>query len=336
MRYLLPLVRHGFLFFLLLSLASCINDDLSDCPPPFSEVESRIRFTYVPYSEVTNEGFDARELEHITVFAFDSQGRFVTSVTDDAPRLGETDYSLALSLLPGRYDFYAWGNIRDCYTYTNTDLIPGETTIETLGVNYTRPADDTVRVAPHPFFFASRTQVDIAGPSPTRSEVHYQEIVLPMVKNTYDVHIRLTGLTPNHHLAAVVTDNNSSYKFDNGFINTDYLNYYKVLGWQANIQKHAGLLTTLRLERNRSPLFKLYNRETGKALYYEDLIDLLLASEDVSGKRIDFSRQHIFTIDLIFSEGDETGKMKVCILVNDWEVVVEEVILDFSNPNLPF
>lgn len=336
MSYLLSLVRHVSLLFWLFAFASCIYEDLSDCPPPAApEVESYIRFSYVPYSAETGEGFDARELQRITVFAFDSLGRYVAGVTDETPRLGEADYRLALSLLPGRYDFYAWGNVRDCYAFTCTEFVPRETDLRTTGLNYLRPANDTVRVSPHPLFFASAQQVVIGAPS-TRTSVSASNVDLHLVKDTYTLTIRLSGLTADHRLEAVVTDNNSSFRFDNAFTDCRYLNYCTPLDWQEEVRQHGGSLTTLRLDRERSPLFKLYNRATGKALYHEDLIDLLLASEKASGKPIDFSRQYDFTLDLVFSEEEETGKVSLSIRVNGWQVVEQQVVIDLSKPNLPF
>ena len=270
-----PLVRHGLLLLLLFcGFASCMKEDLSDCPPvppSHTEVENRIQLTFIPYSEATKEGFNANELESITVFAFDTNGRFVAKVTDDAPRLGESDYYVSLPLLPGHYDFYAWGNVRDCYAFTCTDFIKEETLAATTGLNYARPSNDTVNVSPHPLFFASLKNTEVKPL--TRAAVVYQTLTMPLTKNTYHLDFELSGLDAGLLFDIAVTDNNSSYGFDNSFLDCDYLNYASPCTWQTEDNAYRSSLTTLRLDRKRSPRFKLYNRATGQLLYHEDLID---------------------------------------------------------------
>lgn len=336
MIHLFPLVRHSLLLLFLLSgLTSCMKEDFSDCPPVTPsplEVENRIQLSFIPYSEVTGEGFEAAELESVTVFAFDTEGRFVAKVTDNAPRLGDADYYVSLPLLPGLYDFYVWGNVHDCYAFTCTDFIKEETLVATTGLDFGRPSNDTLTVSPHPLFFASLEDVEVKPF--TRADIVYQELTLPLVKNTYNVDFELSGLDESILLGIVVTDNNSSYGFDNSFLNCDYMHYTSPCVWKTEDDVYRSSLTTLRLDRKRSPRFKLYNQTVGKLIYHEDLIDLILSSEEISGKQIDFSRQYNFKIVVSFSKEIETGEISINISVNGWHVVEQKVTVDLSKPNI--
>ena len=336
MIHLSLLTRHSLFLVLLFLAVSCMDDDLSDCPPlppPVHETDTRIQFGYVSFSGDNTEGFDASELESITVFAFDSLGRFYGQVTDAAPRLADPLYSVSLPLLPGRYDFYAWGNVRDCYAFTSSDLIKEQTQASEIGLNYARPSNDTVRVHPHPLFFGSLKNAEVI--LPTRADTTYLTLLLPLVKNTYNIDFELLGLDEDRSLELVVTDNNASYGFDNSFWNSDYLHHAASAQWESSSALHRASITTLRLERNRSPRLKLYNSATGHLIYHNDLIDLLLAAEETSGKRIDFSRQHNFKVALAFSEEEKTGNISLTITVNGWHVVRQNVTVDLSKPNLP-
>lgn len=328
----LPVLVCYTILCLLLSVTACINEDLSDCPPLISTIDTRIVLSYIPFSEETWEGFEAEELESITVFAFDSLGYFVAKVTDAIPRLDDPAYSLSLHLPPGHYDFYAWGNVRDCYFYNCTGFVEKETKASLIGLEYLCPDNDSTRTAPHPLFFASAENINLK--STKSAEGITQTVTLPLVKDTYNIWISLIGLGQNHRLEAIVTDNNISYGFDNSFHTCDYMHYIAPFLPDSQTDCLQTKLTTLRLERNRSPRLKLYNSIDGELIYHNDLIDLILAAEKVSGKKIDFSRQYNFKIALHFAEG-KSGKTTITVSVNGWQVVKKEVTIDFGKPNLP-
>lgn len=339
MTHLFPPVRHFLAVMLLFAgLTSCIKEDLSDCPPPAPpapvEVETRIRPDFIPYSEETGEGFEASELKTLTVFAFDSHGRFVTKATDNAPRLGEADYRVTLTLRPGRYDFYAWGNARDCYRFVPEAFIPGETTATDIRLQYDCPSNDTVNVALPPLFFGSLKDAEVKPD--TRADIAEQTLTIPLVRDTYDLTFELSGLAAGLLFEVVVTDNNTVYGFDNSFLQaSSYIHYCASCTREVVSGIYRSSLTDLRLERDRAPRFKLYNRTTGELVFHDDLIHLILASEEVSGRKIDFSRRYNYRISLDFSETDESGNTTISVSVNGWQVVKQNVTVDLSKPNLP-
>lgn len=343
MRLYSTLLRCGMTFLLLTSAVSCMKEDLSDCPSPVIPepvpVENLIRLSYIPYSPETGEGFEASEVESLSVFAFDSLGRFVNRVDDLTPRLEDSDYTVSMNLLPGRYDFYIWGNVEteDCYSFDCKSFVEGTTLADGIGLQYSHPANDTVSIAPGHLFFGMLDDAQVVS-AETRSEFTIHEFIIPLVRDTYHLTLEMEGLkeSSRHKYDVLITDANASYAFNNSFIPCRELCYTTAFDWNEEKKIFTAETRTLRLERKRKVPFQLRDCNSGQVVYDDDLIELILATEKKSGKKIDFSRMYDFTLHLIFSENEETGKISLTVRINDWNVVEKEVVIDLGNPNLPW
>lgn len=334
----LPFLFCFCLFFI--ASTSCMKEDLSDCPPPDPDLVSyRLGFTYVPLSADKGEGFDPSELEMLTVYAFDSLGCFVTSVTDEAPRLGESDYHLDFLLPEGRYNFYAWGNVQDCYRFDCAGFEKGKTKHEEIRLLYEGAVQDTVSVIPPPLFFSSLCDARLVVPSVSRSSevITYLSDTLFITKDRYTLCFEANGLDEEEGAyRAVVTDDNACYGFDNSFASSKKLHYTALFGYKEAEGMYCAELGCLRLSRDRRPEFKLYDNRTGELLYQDCLTDLLLAGEK-EDRKVDFTRMYDFVIHLDFNRDPGTGVInRVRIRVNDWAVVEKEVTIDLGKPNLPY
>ncbi|MDD4516877.1 FimB/Mfa2 family fimbrial subunit [Massilibacteroides sp.] len=325
--------------FLLIGHTSCMKEDLSACPKPGPDpvsVAYRLSFTYVPLSVEQEEGFDPSELKTLTVYAFDSLGYFVTSVTHDEPRLADPDYGMDFLLPEGRYSFYAWGNVYDCYRFDCSGFEKGETKYEDVRLVYEGAVQDTVSVIPPPLFFSSLCDRSLTVSSTTRSSEKIINLkdTLFIVKDLYTLKIEATGLDEgNGFYRAVLTDNNACYEFDNSFASSPKVHYTSLFDYKGSEKIYSTELGTLRLSRDRRPDLKLYDCLTGQLVYQECLIDLLLAGE-ATQRKIDFSRMYDFVIRLGFTRDPETGIIKeLRIRVNDWSVVEKDVTIDLSKPN---
>lgn len=322
---------------LLLVFPSCMREDLSDCPVPIAErVSYRLAFSYLPLSIEDGEGFDPSELETLTIYVFNDKGAYVTSVTDYSPQLTAENYGIDFSLLPGAYDFYAWGNVRDHYRFDSDVSGDLNTKYSDVTLFFEGIENDTVSVEPHPLFFSSLCEREIIPYNivPASAGTVVQTDTLHIIKNTYNLCFEVEGLNGDaNSYRVVLTDDNGSYGFDNSFASSADLHYTSLFDVEDDI--YYARLTCLRLERDRSPHFKLYDEVSGSMLYENNLIDLILKAE-TDERKIDFSRMYDFVIRLAFEIDPETGSMKLTIHVNNWEVEEKEIEIDLGLPGGPF
>lgn len=320
---------------LLALFSSCIKDDLSDCPidpvPNPDPLDLRLEFSYVPLSFDPREGFDPKELETLTVYVFDQANTYVGAFTDPSPALDKEDYHISFRLdSAGVYSFYAWGNIRGDYRFTPAEFIKGKTRPEDIRLQYETIDSDSLFTAPPAYFHAALTHQVI--PATKGVEV----LTLPIVKNTYTIHLTAEGLPGSsfgYQLA--VTDNNSLYQFDNSFVPSGELHYISSLPLNPDKGMYEASLTTLRLERDRSVSLVIRDLLNGKTIVKENLVELILALEN-DKQKIDFSRMYDFDLHLVFKEDPNTGRYTVSIRVNDWQVVEKDVIIDWNHPEVPW
>lgn len=315
-------------------LLSCVKEDLSGCEVdplmPGEEVAFSyyLSFTYTPYNEEKGEGYDPVELKSLTVYAFDAEGFFVKSVTDHSPRLGDEDYEVEISLLSGIYNFFAWGNADGCYKYDHSTLEQGVTSFQDVKLFYEGAVNDTVSVIPHPLFFSTIRDKDFVEHLTTRTEENDVIVrdTLLLLKNTNNLRFELRGLEmDNGSYRAVVTDNNASYNFDNTFASSKELHYTSRFE-NKNTHYYAEMIC-MKLARDRRPRLKLYDDNTGKILYEDNLVALILEGEKAD-RPVDFSIMHDFKILLEFVRDPITGSLGLTIKVNDWNVIHKYVTIN--------
>lgn len=81
-----------------------IFTDQSDCPRGLG-----LRFVY-DYNMEYADAFSS-QVDCITLFVFDDEGRYITTIANSGEQLAEEDYSIQLDLDPGRYTLVAYGGL---------------------------------------------------------------------------------------------------------------------------------------------------------------------------------------------------------------------------------
>lgn len=73
----------------LMSMSSCINDDLDDCPVPEPPVpaQSKLSLSFDYTYNVKNSDAFAEEVKNINVYAFDENGKFFDSYIESKESL---------------------------------------------------------------------------------------------------------------------------------------------------------------------------------------------------------------------------------------------------------
>lgn len=121
----------------LTSLASCIKDDLDDCPAPaVSKVALQFNYTY----NIKEADAFAAEVKNLNVYVFDENGKFFDSYIENAEKF-ETGHTMEISdLKDGKYTFVCLARDRQAVTRAEEDemefsfasLTPGVSTIDDL------------------------------------------------------------------------------------------------------------------------------------------------------------------------------------------------------------
>lgn len=286
-----------------ITLASCVNEDIGDCPEGY-----RIILTVTPdYSVTRSNPADWYGITCVHAYIFDSDGTFV-GCAQGGSYTGE-DYVFDLDLEPGQYRFIAWTNHGDTYKTNITmddchALRPSAAELQ-LAMQCTKNQDITTDIPDLHYGVLSGAVVV------EEADNHFKVVMRP---NTYRINFTVKGLpvTTNDY-DFTITDNNSDYTFDNTIIpDKDDFTYRRTSNFEG-----AEIYAThkvLRLAHGREPQFVFSNADTSKKLYENDLVKMIKSAYEVNGQSVDFDAVHTFDITLQFA-----ADMSVTISVNGWK-----------------
>lgn len=274
-------------------LASC--DSILDYNEGDCSVEYRIRFKY-DYNMKYANAF-ANEVKRVTLYAFDTDGKFVYQRTEEGETLGQDDYSMKVDIEPGNYRLVVWASLNDG-SYEIPILTPGESDIEELTVKTNRiiqtHADNgesvnlvNSRLSPlwhgeclHTFTRAKRQEV----------------ITVPLVKNTNTFRIilqQMRGLQLiDNHFEFSIYDDNGWLNYDNSLLEDSELTYRPFYTTSGGITRAAATdgettqistaiaeISVGRLIAEKNPRLRITNKETGATVLAMPLIKFLLLTK---------------------------------------------------------
>lgn len=129
----------------LMTMSSCINDDLDDCPAP-SKLSLSFDYTY----NVKNSDAFAEEVKNINVYAFDENGKFFDSYIESKEKFKQGHKMDITGLKDGKYTFVCLARDRQLMTRAEDDemefsfasLTPGVSTIDDLTERMGKPEDE--------------------------------------------------------------------------------------------------------------------------------------------------------------------------------------------------
>jgi len=305
---------------------SCIREGLDMCPvePDPNPVPYEVRFSF-DYPQKDSEsgiGFDPAEVETIEIYVFNEDNKYIGTFTDDNPHIADKNYFFTVPLDPGSYNFIVYGNLKDCYRTEPVLLQSGITHLDDINYYYTEVMDNRIVNHPKHLFYSSLYNAIV-----TKSSSHY---TLPLVRDTYVLNIIAEGLPTGYDdYQFAITDTNWKYTFENSFLPCEELEYVQNCTFEPSLNQYGASFTTLRLDRDRYPELKLYNKKSGELIYRDALIPLILKIEEQGGK-VDFTKMYEFDIHLLFETDPLTGNLTVDISINGWSVIEKDVIIELG------
>ncbi len=301
----------GALIACLLSVVSCIREDVSACPQDTYRLQFR-------FSREDTRALREGELRVANIYVFDRNDRFVAQQEIASPAIGKV-YTADFTLDAGNYSFAVWVNRVDPYSITpNTGEFPAiRPTKREAEMCLNLSADRCVRSILPTQLYGSLVFESIPGKGD-------QLLTVPLVENTNIINLTVRGLAPTAHVyTCTIADNNGNYYFDNTFAPCEEFLYTATAHFDDS-DALKGSLTVLRLAESHHPKLALRDLTAGEMVYpcrpgqTDDLIEMILNAY-ANGPRIDFDRTHVYDIIISFDTN-----MAVSVTVNGWELTPDE------------
>lgn len=315
------------------ALSSCdnFNEDLEPCP---QGVE--LRFVYDYNMEFAN-AFPS-QVECLTVFVHDRDGKCISSHTETSPVLRDENWRMTLDLPAGEYSFVVYGGTAcDNASFSHTDRPVAGSHITQHGVQLkpgllTSPQGNPL----HPLFYGRLENVSVSD-----EDTHRVAATVYMLKDTNNIRILLQNVDGTPVAASdyifTITDNNTVLNWKNEIvIQSDPAVYYP---WKkgdihadSNQLAQGGIAAyaefdTSRLTPGRSATLSVIRAADGSNVLSIPLINylLMLKSEHFAnmGNQEYLDRESRWN--MIFFIGPDTTWIKTSIIINDWVVRINDI-----------
>jgi hypothetical protein len=287
--------------------------------------DKRVYFNYEPNKSAhKHEGINPDDITRMNLFVFDENDFFVKEYIDESPRISPEYYMTIQGLKAGIYKLIAWGNLKEQYGLAAPTLIPGETKFDDLRVALKCIDNGEVKEQLTPLFFATHS----GSNSVEILEMKTQFIHLNLVDDMYKINVTVAGLdaasVADFTYSIDIADNNGMYRFNNDFAACEPFIYTQpcAVSAEGNNELDASL-TVMRLEATRNPVLRLVNKQTGKALFEDRLVSLILSVNEM-GASIDFEKTHEFDIRY---ELDQLSTVGIIVYINGWKLINHPTIL---------
>lgn len=295
------LSRIAFIVVILCLSVGCLHEDRSGCSEGLF-----LKFRYVTADNLQmNPEFP--ETDHLSVFIFDRNGLFVCEKKDSAVQISSS-YTMELPFYEGKYQFVVWAGLSESYEITH--CIARQTRIEDFTLQLKRGADNRVSTLP-PLLYYGRHETITLTPDRT------QEVTIGLRRITSTVRVIIHDPGAGTPPQVSIHDNNGSYNYLGELIAD------KLMEYSPHYTQSPGSPDTWIADFNVMGLYEdsdaqlIVSQPDNGSLYDEKLVKGLLGANP----NIDFNRDHDFTIEITFNE----YYIPVSILVNDWEIIIEDI-----------
>jgi hypothetical protein len=303
---------------LALTAVSCINEDLSACIPSL-----RVYFDYNADSKTGYYVIDPSKLYSLHLLVFNENGELVDEEVDNTPKLS-TDYFMEVKgLRDGRYTFVAWGNIGGKH-YAFSDNPSLGHYIDSLNIKLACINDGVIDEQIEHLFYASHQDQCL------NIDKDVNLVRLQLEDNTYDLHITVEGIdsldAAANNYAAVITDNNGQYDFENNIWDaSDRFSYIQPFVWSPPLQNDAQPsihteTAVLGLSAHSSQILDV-RAESGENIVHDNIIETITKVYAASGVRLDFGAVREFNLLYTVNHTPKTGWVIVSITVNGWRYI---------------
>ncbi len=319
---------------------NALYDDLPECQP--SAVD--LRFVYEYNMERANAFHN--QVDCLTLYVYDEQGRFVTRATEtSAERLGDESYRMTLRLPEGKYHAVAYGGMECERSSFRHPSAPGaDTRLADLQVEmHPDCLTDDARRQLHNHFHGA-VDFEVATHATTSAKVE-------MMRNTNTIQVALQHLngSPIDHadFDFAITDDNTLFDADNNLIPAGEVTYLPYLAENrstgtvgraddaaAEQEWHAAIaeFTTSRIVGGKSvsPTLHVTRHSDGETVLKLPLVNYMLLfkqnHDDTApmGNQEYLDRENRWNFVFFLDERDDNAWVKSRIVINDWEVRIND------------
>lgn len=279
-------------------LSGCLREDRSEC-----EQDLTLKFRYA--GSLGNEQAGVPEIDHLSVFVFGGDGKFVKHFNDRAIHIDDS-YSMALALPSGDYRFVVWAGLDE--NYLLPDCVAGETDIHDLILRIDRKSDNTVPELPSLLYHGVCEPVNFQS-------MEGKTVIVDLWRVTNAIRVITYHLNPDSDHAISIEADNGSYYYNREIAPDSLLIYMPIYAVsRAQASPLIADFNVMRLEPGRNARLKIKDG-TGATQYDVGLIDKLIGLNP----RVNFEYDHDFVIEISF----DGGYIPVCIKINGWEIIEE-------------
>lgn len=295
---------------------SCIKEDVSRCSSGL-----QLKFSYLLNSQGANLFGD--EVEQMTVFAFDADGRYLATFSDAGSHL-TNDYVMTLPLPVGRYTLLSWGGDMAQYNPLamideNADvrepLTKGVTTLEQFRL-LVKQMENTEALG---LYYGKAQDVE----SKTTGRQTYP---IELIKNSNTIRVHFTGIENMPQGAQLkadqtslfdvtITAQNGRYDHENNIPSAAKTVLYKphTISYKPNDLIYDS--NVLRLMIGRRQMLHVVNNQTGKEICNFNIVEAIMKDPKYKTQE-DIDRVDFFPFE--FNIGPD---MSVNITINGWTII---------------
>lgn len=299
----------------ILLLQSCTKEDRIPC-----KSELLLRFRYTLNNQ--NVNLFGTQVKRITVYVFDSNGKYVDSFTDSGSQL-TNDYVMHIPLAVGKYNIVVYGG--DFTTYSAGELSNLNVLNQTLRKGVTDINDFRTELknisGTDNFLYPASVPDDLySGMAANVAAVYDNHTItdVDLIKNTKKITVKISGTSNiDAPLEVYIIAQNGRYGYDNNIDAGGGTFKYSPVNTLTQPDFTQAELKILRLMLGQSPMLVVRNSFTHEIIYNENMISQILSTKKyISQEDLDRENEFVFEIK-IDSKGSDVG---ISVFINGWKI----------------
>ena len=284
-------------------LVGCTKEDVSNCPSGM--------VLSISYDAPSGDKLLSESIDNISVYIFDSQGKYVKTVTKPTKEIESAGSKMSVYVADsGFYKLITLGDSEDLDYAIHADisadntrsLTPLVSDIEDFRVQLKHNLDHTITKELGGFFMDTVQNVEAMLST-------HNTYTTDLIKNNKLIRVTIKGLSS---VEPIIRSKNSLYNKSNNILDTAKEIIYKP--YSIDVAKGVYLTTTLRIMETIDMPLTIESKSSGVVGSY-DLVDLIQLNPKYTTQE---SIDREDTFDLSFVYADDTF---ISIKVNEWEVI---------------
>lgn len=314
------------------AFGSC--DSVLNMPSEDCSVEYLVNFKYEKNMKFA-DAF-AHEVKSVTVYAFDNDGKFIFSKSEQGEHLAQSGYTMSMPVSLKNLHLITWAGLDNGESFTVPTLVPGVSTINELKCSLKRDYVDNKAVVAtdlhHLFHGENHPQIT--------SRVPYSETTtVALTKNTNNVRVVLQQLSDQpldaNEFSFRIEDENGLMDYDNKVLNDETITYkpwFKkggtadVDGNNSHINMVLAEFTIARLATQNAPRLIVTN-SNNESVISVPIIDYALLVKGNYNHEMDdqeyLDRQDEYNMTFFLDSNKQW--ISSSIIINGWKVVLNDL-----------